>query len=603
MSKLKTHRSVASVLLGVACLAGPSVSYAATPLKLPGTITGIVANASGVPQMGASVLLYNRQDRVFEKAFTDGRGQFNFAGILPDVYSIRVTLATFMPAFKRNILVQPGMRSVLNVNLNNLFSTIRISYPAVDGAALMTDEWKWVLRSSSAARPVLRFVEPNKVTQVASRSRRTAFSDTRGILKVSAGEGTLDSSIGNEAGLGTAFALATSLYGNNLLQVSGNVGYGSQTGVPAAAFRTSYSHSLPGGLSTGPEVSLTMRQLFLPARLGEALAGNATALPMLRTMSAGFEDTLQISDVVSLHYGTALDAVSFLDHVNYFSPFAKLSYSLGGGSGLDFAYTSGNARPDLGADISRDSGLQRSLNDLGMFPNVSLRGGKAKIQRGQEIELTYSRKVGSRTYYLSAHHEAVTNAALSIVAPDGLYTGGDILPDLFSGSSIFNAGDYQSNGYTVALSQELGEFVTATVMYGSVGALTADDRELVSDSPDELRSMIRAGRKHAATTRITATSPWTGTHMIASYQWTSDHRWAMPGNVYSTQELRATPGLNLYIRQPIPGLSALPWRMEATADLRNLLAQGYLPLNMANGQRILLVETPRSFRGGLSFIF
>jgi hypothetical protein len=47
----------------------------------------------------------------------------------------------------------------------------------------------------------------------------------------------------------------------------------------------------------------------------------------------------------------------------------------------------------------------------------------------------------------------------------------------------------------------------------------------------------------------------------------------------------------------------LPWRMEATADVRNMLAQGYLPLQTASGQRILLVETPRSFRGGLSFIF
>jgi hypothetical protein len=63
------------------------------------------------------------------------------------------------------------------------------------------------------------------------------------------------------------------------------------------------------------------------------------------------------------------------------------------------------------------------------------------------------------------------------------------------------------------------------------------------------------------------------------------------------------PGLNVYIRQPIPGFSMLPWRMEATADLRNMLAQGYLPLGMADGQRVLLVETPRSFRGGLSFIF
>jgi hypothetical protein len=43
--------------------------------------------------------------------------------------------------------------------------------------------------------------------------------------------------------------------------------------------------------------------------------------------------------------------------------------------------------------------------------------------------------------------------------------------------------------------------------------------------------------------------------------------------------------------------------VELTADLRNLMAQGYLPLGTSDGQRILLVETPRAFRGGLNFIF
>jgi hypothetical protein len=130
-----------------------------------------------------------------------------------------------------------------------------------------------------------------------------------------------------------------------------------------------------------------------------------------------------------------------------------------------------------------------------------------------------------------------------------------------------------------------------------MGALTAANREIVSNNPDELRSMIREGRKHAATARVNATLPRTGTHMIVSYQWLADRRWVMPGNIYSTQAFRPMPGLNIYIRQPIPGLSR---RVEATADLRNLLAEGYLPLN---GQRLMLVQTPRSVRGGLAFIF
>jgi len=60
-------------------------------------------------------------------------------------------------------------------------------------------------------------------------------------------------------------------------------------------------------------------------------------------------------------------------------------------------------------------------------------------------------------------------------------------------------------------------------------------------------------------------------------------------------------GLNIMIRQPLP--SFLGVRMEATADLRNLLQQGYLPLSAAGGSQLVLMENPRMFRGGLSFIF
>ena len=600
MFSTKTHKTVAFLAIGIACLAAPCVSPAAGPIKLSGVISGVVSDSMGIPQMGAIVLLYNRQDRVSGKVQTDDLGQFNFLGLFPDLYSVKVTLATFVPALKKNILVQPGMRSVLNVNLNTLFSTIQLAYPSVESGSLMSDDWKWVLRTASSTRPVLRFAADPLAGNPATGVRSAVFSDTRGIFKVSAGDGPLATGTSNEADLGTAFALATSFYGNSLLQVSGNVGYGSQTGVPTAAFRTSYSRDIAGG---NPEVSLTMRQLFLPGRQGAALTGTDSALPMLRSMSAGFNDRAQITDNVALQYGFTLDSVSFLDRLNYFSPYARLTYKAGNNAEVDFAYTSGNGRPDLAGAVSQDADLQRDLSTLGLFPRISLLDARPKIQRGEEYELTYSLKARSRTYQISAYRESVTNAALSLVAPAGMYSGGDILPDLFSANSIFDAGNYHSVGYTAAVTQNVGDHLSATMMYGSMGALTAQDREIVSDSPDELRSMIRSGRKQAATTRVTATSPWTGTHLIASYQWTDTHRWAMPGHLYSTQAIGPMPGLNVYIRQPIPGFSMLPWRMEATADLRNMLAQGYLPLGVVGGQQVLLVETPRSFRGGLSFIF
>jgi Carboxypeptidase regulatory-like domain/TonB dependent receptor-like, beta-barrel len=595
----KTHKTIASLVLGLACLATPPISQAASPVKLMGAIIGVVSDGGGIPQMGATVTLLNRQDRIFDHAITDEHGQFRFPGLLPNFYSIRVSLATFVPAFKKDILVQPGMRSVLNVNLSGLFSSIQLTYPPIENGNLMSDDWKWVLRSAASTRPVLRFAEPVPEAVSAKNEHASAFSQTRGMLKVSAGDGSMASSIGNEADLGTAFALATSLYGKSMLQVSGNVGYGSQTGAPTAAFRTSYSHSLAGG---SPEVSLTMRQLYLPGRFAVAAGGNESALPMLRTMSASFDDRTEVGDHASFQYGFTMDSVSFLDHLNYFSPYARLTYDLGADGQLVFTYSSGNARPDLAGD-AQDSDLQRDIATLGLFPRLSLLDGHAKVQRGDEYEVAYTRKIGSRTYGLSAYHEAITNAALNMVAPPGLYGNGDLLPDLFSGSSTFNAGNYSSSGYSASVTQDFGDHFSATLDYGSLGALTVAQRELVSNSPDELRSMIRAGRKHAATVRIAATSPWTGTRLIASYQITAEQGWAMPGNMYSTQSIRPIPGLNIFLRQPIPRIPLLPWRMEATADLRNLLAQGYLPLFMSNGQQATLVQTPRSFRGGLSFIF
>jgi hypothetical protein len=553
--------------------------------------------------MGAAVILFNRQERQFERALTDERGSFKFLGLLPDLYSVKVTLGSYVPALKKGILVQPGMASVLNVNLNTLFSSIQFSYPSIDSGSLMSDEWKWVLRSASPTRPVLRFTADSLAKDPAKLAshRSAVFSDTRGVFKVSAGEGSLATQTGSEADLGTAFALASTLFGSNTLQFSGNIGYGSQTGAPTAAFRTSYSRSLGGA---NPEVSVTMRQLFLPGRVGAALTGNETALPMLRTMAASFDDHNQLTDELSIQYGFTLDSISYLDHLTYASPYLRVKYSLGDQGDFEFAFTSGDARPELGATGSdHDADLQRDLGTLGLFPRISLMNSRTHVQRGSNFELAYTRKMGKRTYQVSAYEESVTNAALSLVAPAGMYSGGDILPDLFSGSSTFNAGNYSSVGYTASATQALGEHLSATVMFGSMGALTASNRELVSNSPDELRSMIHAGRRQAATARVTASLPWTGTHLIASYQVTGDHRWASPGHIYSTSAERQMPGLNLAVRQTIPGLKMLPWRMEATADVRNMLAQGYLPIGISGGQSLLLVESPRSVRGGLSFIF
>ena len=575
----------------------------ATSAKLSGGITGSVRDGAGIPQMGATILLYNRQERLAGRALTDENGAFSFLSLFPDVYAVRVSLRSFVPVFRDHIIVQPGVRSVLNVSLSTLFSTIQLVTPPPGELGLMSDDWKWVLRTASSTRPVLRILPRLDTEPKPDRPARASavFSETRCLVRLSGGDGGQVSGFGNEADLGTAFAVATSLFGNNQVAVSGNLGYAAQTGMASAGFRTSYKRDL-GGAS--PMVSVTMRQMMMP-RVGDSLIGGPAMgdLPPLRTMSVSLGDQAQLTDALHLQYGFSLDMVSFLDRLHYLSPYARLDYSLPDSSKVDFSYTSGNARPDLGASPAvLDAGLQTDINALSLVPRLSLREGRARVQRGEDLELGYSRKMGSRTYRVSGYREHVSNAALTIAGPAGFYAGGDILPDLFSNSSIFNAGDYQTLGYTMAVTQDLGDKFKVSVMYGSVGVLAPRSDELATADLEGLRSAIRAERRNAVTTRGTGTVPKAGTHFIASYQW-MDQRSVTPGQLYSTDPMRPEAGLNLYVRQPIPTFFSMPWRMEASADLRNLLAQGYLPLSTPGGQRLLLVQTPRSVRGGLSFIF
>jgi hypothetical protein len=210
--------------------------------------------------------------------------------------------------------------------------------------------------------------------------------------------------------------------------------------------------------------------------------------------------------------------------------------------------------------------LQRDLNALSLVPRVSLRDGRAKVQRGEDLELGYSRKEGSRTYRVSGYRERVSNAALTIVAPGGVYIGGDILPDLFSSSSVFDAGNYQTLGYTASVTQNLGDNFKVTAMYGSVGVLVPQSDHLSTDNPEELRSLIQASRRNAVTARGSGTVPKIGTHFIASYQW-MDQSAITPAHMYSTQSIRPEPGLNIYVRQPIPTFFSLPWRPGISADV------------------------------------
>jgi len=134
--RITSSRRAAILAAGIMSFALPA--FAVSPVRLSGALTGLVHDGAGVPQMGASVLLFTHEDRLFARALTDDKGGFSFLDLLPDIYSIRVSLRSFMPVFRDNIVVQPGVRSVLNVSLTTLFSSIQLIKPPAGDAAIMS---------------------------------------------------------------------------------------------------------------------------------------------------------------------------------------------------------------------------------------------------------------------------------------------------------------------------------------------------------------------------------------------------------------------------------------------------------------------------------
>jgi hypothetical protein len=582
-------------------------AFPATEVPLSGSIAGVVRNSSGIPQMGATVFLFNRSERLMQRVMTNERGLFGFSLLTPDFYSIRVSLSSFVPAMKQKIAVQPGMQSLLYVNLASVLSSIELVYAKPGEGALMSDDWKWVLKESVATRPVLRILPGSSASDPQKRQSPSgsAFSDTRGVLSLSAGDAGSIGGTSSQADLGTAFAVATSVFGHNELQLSGNVGYSAHAGLPAAGFRTSYSRD-----GMGPEVAVTVQQVYLPARgtLGN-LTGQPDGAPALRSMSISVHDSILVTQELRLDYGGSVDSVTYGDHLNSLNKFGRLTYDLGRAGKIKVAYSTGAPPVELAMQPRDAEGragdseaLAQDLAALAVLPRLSLLDGHAAIQRSQDIEIGYEKKVHSTTLNLSAYREKVNNAAMTVVTPAGAFATGDLLPDISSQNSVFDAGSYRRTGFAASLSQALGDRVQIGTSFGSGGALSPADQDLAATSADGLRSRLQTTQRFWASARASAKLPLTGTIITGSYQWMDYNNTIMPDHFYLTQSPYTEPGLNLRVRQPIPSVPGMPGRLEATAELQNGLAQGYLPVT-EGGQRVTLVQSPRALRGGLSFIF
>lgn len=592
----------ARVVYATAALLCSAALQAAEPeVRFLGALAGQVRSAGKTPQMGATVVLMNRYHRPLQRTTTDADGRFRFDSLIPDYYAVRVAQPSFVPASHDRILVKAGLDSYLTVQLATFLSSIELVYQSPGQSSVLSEDWKWTLRSASATRPVLRFGPQRETVLTGTARSASAFSTTGGILRLSAGDGGSSSPHGSEADLGTAFALATSLFGNNELRFSGNLGYASAAGMPAAGFRTRFARTDPDSFS--PAVELTVRQVLLRHRAGQAFLSGPLAsrdVPALRSLSLKFQERMNVTDHMVLDYGFALESVAFLERLNYVSPFARLRYELGRLGAVEAGYSSGVPPLDLASSpaASHESRLQQDLSGLALFPRLSLAGNRTRMQRSTGYELSFHKVAGSRTYSAGLYRERVRDLSVAMAGDTSVFDPGDLLPDLASSSSLYDLGSYSAQGFLAGLTQAFGQKWTAGAAYGQGTALTPGAGVV---APAGLRASLRPAARPWATARFAGVLPVTGTAITTAYVWTPSGA-LVPVHSWLTQRFQPAAGLNIGIRQPLPSLGA-PGRIEATAEIRNAFGQGYTSILTADSRQLLLVQFPKTIRGGLSFIF
>jgi len=518
--------------------------------------------------MGVTVEIVSPQTPAGAIAFTDAHGYYQVSGLSAGAYQIKASAPSYLAGL-RDVALRAGTNLVVNFTLTTLFEAAQW-VPPRRTSPQQDDDWRWTLRTVTS-RPILRLVGDGAPAKSKDHTLKTQVS----LIAGSENEG-----FGGVGDMATQFRIDQSIFSAGTLTLGGNVGYGSPD--PAAVVRAAYSHQMDDG--SRPEMALTVRRFALPGAVQHDGA--------LDAMAFSVADGITLADLIDLDFGGEFQVVDFRGSVTAFRPYGMAAVHVTPNTVVQYRYATSqpNTRMAKGFDTA-----PADLSESG--PRVSLRDDRAQLEHAQHHELSLSRRISKNNVQVAVYYDRIRNAALVGVG-EVTADSGEFLPDVYSGTFTYNGGDLSTKGARLVVERRLLPNLTATLDYGYGGVIVLPG----SDLPwQEAQSLLRVEHRHAAAIKLAGSIPHSKTRCIASYKWTSGHA-LTPVDMFNASPGESDPYLNIFIRQPLP-VAFLPGHMEALLDLHNLLAQGYVPVLGQDGQKLDLVQSSRSIRGGLAFTF
>lgn len=583
-------------LLSLQAAPGPS-----SPSSLFGRLSGAVTDTQGNPLMGATVMIFGpaggapsrpaqsaQVAAAGERVITDAHGEFAVEHLVPGWYSIRVVSPTRLPALRNGVLVVSGRTAQLKFVLSDIFAPLRLQTPG-SKVSLSGEDWKWVLRSSSATRPVLRYQEAT--TRASAKVARKPLPGGQRLIGMIPGSSRGD--LAGDAGMGSVLAYFRPLSEDSDFLVAGSMAaYGPQASSLATSFR---NHIVKGDPQ---ELTLVVHQLSLSDGSQFVRVAGQGNFSRAQGVVVNYSHTRRLSNSLTLMAGFEVDYLNALRDVAAANPHIKLEYRVNPSTFVAVRY--GTIRLD-----DNSNSLLDRVGMLNAFPRVTLRGNHLRLEELSHAEVGLHRRLGKTSRVeIAGYQDYFRNAAVWAQGAPGTssWLVANIIPNPTTGAMLLNAGDYRSSGIRATYSISLGSHLAGAFDYALGEALNANAIRHAGEDAWRSQGFLRPARSQSFGGKVSTRIPISKTQLTTSYQFAQDGR-VTGVDPYGTADLEIQPFLGLQIRQPLPTLSFIPAKIEALADFRNLLGQGYVPAPRAEGRPFLLTSAYRTFRGGFSVQF
>ena len=537
------------------------------------SVSGLVRDSAGVPQIGAEVQLLGPDLSLIASVYTNGEGRFLISSLTPGRYILKAMGPSFLPSQRENVRVHTG--TIVNLTLYTLYEVIQWLPAEPRSGSAQKDDWAWTLRSA-ANRPLLRWLE----------------------------DGPL---IVDSEGSGARPKLKARIMATGQAGTFGENGERFSTAVedtPSSSRELLARVDFAPGTNAGMESMLGFHQDLGFAGSVQSVAAVSIDPEVESSSNEGLEEA-SVRSSEMMHFGEAVDAevgsnmvAGRLAGTSPSTATALLPYAT-----VTWHDGSSSVRYRMATMVPDQAG---GANEAAVWlPALAERNGALTIAHGLHQEIGWERQTDASGVSVLLYSDHIDNPVLEAQAH---FAPGDapaaVLFDRASNLMRAAGPNYSTTGVQASLRHRLPGGSHVLFSYASGNALVMPALPQASASQvSTLTDVIAcAHSRHTQTFAISlsGTLDGTGTQWRASYTWQPDD--AVTAVAPFAQEM-AEPFLNLHFRQPIRITRDGAEGLEALFDMRNLLAEGYQPFILSDGSVLFFAQDQRSFRAGLAFTF